>query len=353
MDSIIFYRDTLSANDMDALEMNFASAEELPDRLWVHEVVSSRPVPGPAEDVRLGLMQPPRVLPPKYFYDDRGARLFEEVCATREYYPTRLEEGLLRRYARDIIDRVRPRHVIELGSGSSRKTRHLLNACSALDAPCTYWPFDVSTDMLVASARGLVFDYPWLDVHALVGDYHGGLEGLNLPEDGARLFLFLGGTIGNFEQEEAGLLFRDLRAHMRPGDCLLLGADRIKPRHILEAAYDDARGVTAAFNRNALRVLNHALEADFDPELFRHEAHFVERPGRIEMHLRAERAHRVIFRALDEKLEWQAGETMRTEISRKFSEAELHELFALGGLGMQHHYEAPRSFYSLVMAGPI
>src|SRR5699024_2178226 len=195
--------------------------EEIPGRLWVREVSSSRHVPGPEEDVRQGLLQKPRVLPPKYFYDERGARLFEEVCTTPEYYPTRIEEALLRRHARDIIHRVRPRHVIELGSGSSRKTRHLLDACAALNLPCTYWPFDVSADMLLASARVLVADYPWLEVHALAGDYHGGLDDLNLPETGTRLFLFLGGTIGNFERGEAGVLFRDMHAHMRPGDCLL------------------------------------------------------------------------------------------------------------------------------------
>lgn len=322
------------------------------DRLWVQEVAPSRHVPGLEEDARRGLLRRPRELPPKYFYDDRGARLFERICATPEYYPTRTEEALLRAYARNIISSVAPDHVIELGSGSSRKTRHLLSACAALEHSCVYWPFDVSAGMLVESARELVEDYPWLKVHALVGDYHGGLSGLDLPGRGRRLFVFLGGTIGNFSEDEARLLLQDVRELMRPGDRLLLGADRIKPRPVLEAAYNDSQGITAAFNLNVLQVLNRRLQGDFEPSRFSHRAFYREDAAQIEMHLVADAPQDVHLDTLDETLNLAVGESIRTEISRKFSPEGLGDLMKLGGLRLDRHYEAPEGYYSLILAKP-
>lgn len=333
--------------------MTDAVADPSQQRLRVRHVAATREVPELADDVRRGLLEPPRWLPPKYFYDARGAELFEAICATPEYYPSRTEETLLQAHAAHIVATAGARHMVELGSGSARKTRHLLDAYDALGRPCVYWPFDVSAGMLVESSRALVRDYPWLRVHALVGDYLGGLRDLGLPRDGERrLFVFLGGTIGNFEGHEANAFLRELRSLMGPGDRLLLGADRVKDRAVLTAAYNDSQGVTAAFNKNVLRVLNRELAGDFDPACFEHEAVYNDDSSRIEMYLEAQRNHTVTLQALDHSLALEAGERICTEVSRKFSDQALRQLLATGGLCMAHHYQAPDDYYSLVLAAP-
>jgi len=322
-------------------------------RLQVRRIAPTREVPGLAEDVRRGLLTPPRWLPPKYFYDERGAELFEAICATPEYYPSRTEEALLQAQAGRIVAAAEAGHLVELGSGSARKTRHLLDACAARGRACMYWPFDVSADMLVASSRALVREYPWLRVQALVGDYQAGLDNLELPRDGApRLFASLGGTIGNFEEHEANAFLRELRSIMGPGDRLLLGADRVKDRAVLEAAYNDSQGITASFNKNVLHVLNRGLAGDFDPDCFEHKAVYNGESSRIEMYLQARRSHTVTLHALHRSLALEAGESICTEISRKFSEQALHRLLAAGGFTIRQHYAAPGDYYSLVLAAP-
>ena len=333
--------------------MTDTGAEAPQQRLQVRHVAPTREVPGLAEDVRRGLLEPPRWLPPKYFYDERGAELFESICATPEYYPSRTEEALLQAQAERIVAAADARHLVELGSGSARKTRHLLDAYGVLAHSCVYWPFDVSADMLVASSRSLVHEYPWLRVQALVGDYHAGLDNLGLPHDGApRLFAFLGGTIGNFEEREARAFLRELRSVMEPGDHLLLGADRVKDRAVLEAAYNDSQGVTAAFNKNVLRVLNRELAGNFDPERFEHKAVYNAESSRIEMYLQAQRGHTATLQALHRTVALEAGESICTEISRKFSEQALRRLLAVGGFSIREHYAAPGDYYSLVLAAP-
>lgn len=330
-----------------------ASADAALRRLQVRRVAPTRQVPGLAEDVRRGLLAAPRWLPPKYFYDQRGAELFEAICATPEYYPSRTEEALLRAQAIHIVRAAGAAHVVELGSGSARKTRHLLDAYDALERTCVYWPFDVSANMLVESSRALVRDYAWLQVRALVGDYFAGLGKLGVPRDGApRLFAFLGGTIGNFEADQAGAFLRELRSIMGPDDRLLLGADRVKNWAVLSAAYNDAEGITAAFNKNVLHVLNRGLAANFDPACFEHEAVYNDALSRIEMYLHVRRSHRVTLGRLKHTLSLQAGESICTEISRKFSEPALQRLLAAGGLQLCHHYQAPDGYYSLVLAAP-
>lgn len=319
-------------------------------RLTCTEVSPARPVPSLAEDARRGLLRPPRRLPPKYFYDDAGSRLFEAICETPEYYPTRTEAALLREHAARIVRIAAADHLLELGSGSARKTRHLLDACGAAGARPTYWPFDVCGDMLAASGCELVRDYPWLRVNALAGDYNGGLAHLPLPARGRRLVLFLGGTIGNFEPEAAEAMLREIAAVLRPGDHLLLGADRVKAPAVLEAAYDDARGLTAAFNRNVLHVLNRELEADFPVADYRHRALFDRGRERIEMRLRAQRAHSVRLRRLDAEIGIAAGEEILTEISRKFTPDSLRGMLAGAGLAVVEHFQAPGGAYSLVLA---
>jgi len=319
-------------------------------RLSSSEVAPEQPLASLADDVRTGLLSRPRWLSPKYFYDDRGSALFEAICATPEYYPSRTEAALLEAHGQEIIEHAAPDHMLELGSGSSRKTRHLLDACDALDQSCQYWPFDVSAQIMLDAGAQLVADYDWLAVHALIGDYTGGLTNVPLPEDGRRLIVFLGGTLGNFEPGEARAMLEQIAGLMRGDDQLLLGVDRVKDTATLEAAYDDAEGVTADFNRNVLRVLNRELEADFPVDDYRHRALFDRDKARIEMRLGAGHAHRVTLATLDTAIDIDAGEEIVTEFSHKFTPDTLAALLESAGLAMDRHFEAEGGAYSLVLA---
>jgi L-histidine N-alpha-methyltransferase len=319
-------------------------------RLRSHRVQPVRALPGLRDEVVEGLLEPPRSLPPKYFYDDRGSRLFDAICNTPEYYPTRIEESLLAGYAADIIERVHPAHILEFGSGTARKTRHLLDACVG-NGGATYWPFDVCEEMLLESGGQLVRDYGWLEVNVLVGDYFGGLD--NLPALGGNcLYLFLGGTIGNFTEPQARQFLTELRAVMGGGDRLLLGADRVKDADVLHAAYNDRAGVTAEFNLNLLHVLNRELDADFEPGGFRHRAVFNDRASQIEMYLVSGRPQSVRLGALDCSVRFERGETILTEISRKFTPARLHSLLAETGFAVERHFEPDNGYFSLLLASP-
>lgn len=305
-------------------------------------------LPTLAEDVMAGLFSRPRTLPPKYFYDARGSELFDRICATREYYPTRTEAGLLADAAPDIARRIKPAALLELGAGAARKTGPLLAAFGPDHYPC-YMPFDICPEIMTAAGRRLQRDYPGLHVQALVGDYHAGFAYLpKLPQP--TLWAFLGGTIGNFEAEEARAFLESLHQVMAPGDALLLGADRLKERTMLEAAYNDKAGWTAAFNLNVLNVLNRELDADFELQKFHHQAWFEPSSHRIEMHLVSDDDQTVQFGALDRELRLAEGETIRTEISRKFSEQELEHLVAQPGFRVIRHYEADEARFSLVLA---
>lgn len=318
-------------------------------RFALQRVRPSRPTRGLLEDVRAGLLCAPRSLPPKYFYDDRGSRLFDRICDTPEYYPARSEAALLARHAGAIVGSIRPDHIFELGSGSARKTRHLLDACAAAGLTCTYWPFDVCEPMLVQAGAALLQEYPWLQVRALAGDYLGGLGHLPQPP-GRRLFVFLGGTIGNFAPDEALGFLRDLRARMRPGDALLLGADRVKDPQVLHAAYNDAEGVTAEFNRNVLAVLNRELEADFDPQGFAHYAPYNPDQQQIEMYLIARGPQRARLGCLGLTLDLPEGERILTEVSRKFTPSRLRALLEAAGLALNGHYAPADEYFSLALA---
>jgi len=309
----------------------------------------SRHVADLAEDVRHGLLQRPRTLPPKYFYDDTGSALFEHITATREYYPTRTEDALLAQYAADIIQDSDPDQILELGSGSSRKTRRLFDACDARDRNCSYAPMDVCEAALVQATQELHTDYEWLPVMPIVGDYHAGLENLP-PFDGRRLFVFLGSTIGNFEPADAERFMAELGTCMKPGDCLLLGADRVKDNAVLEAAYNDSDGVTAAFNRNVLNVLNRELDAGFDPEQFEHRASYNEDRQRIEMRLISKSRQRVRIDAMATEITFEEGESILTEVSHKFTPQSLQHLVDAGGLRLRKHYQPDNGYFSLLLA---
>ena len=267
-------------------------------------------------DVRTGLTRAPKTLPPKWFYDDRGSELFDAITRLPEYYPTRAERSILLERAGDIAARTRADTLVELGSGTSEKTRLLLDALAKEGTLQRFVPFDVSEATLRASAADIAREYAGLDVHAVVGDFEHHLA--TLPIGGRRIVAFLGSTIGNFEPAARREFFADLAAALAPGDALLLGTDLVKDPTRLVAAYDDAAGVTAEFNRNVLRVVNRELGADFVPESFAHVARWDADAEWIEMRLGAERAQRVHIEAIDLDVDFAAGEEMRTEVSAKF-----------------------------------
>ncbi len=304
-----------------------------------------------ARDVLAGLSTRPKQLPPKYFYDEHGSWLYDKICQVPEYYPARTEEALLAEKSVEIIAATRPNTILELGSGTSRKTTHLLDACEALHCHAHYLPLDVCEEMLLDAGKRLVGSYDWLKVRALVGDYSEGFH--NVPKDeGVRLYVFLGGTLGNLDEFESTQFLLRLRAMMGDNDYLLLGVDRVKDINVLNAAYNDSQGYTAAFNRNVLSVINRELGGHFNPDTFVHRAWFNEEKSRIEMHLHSTRAQRVRIDALDTEIPFDIDESIHTEISRKFTLPSLNELVARAGLAMVEHYEPANNYFSLALLSP-
>ncbi len=297
-------------------------------------------------DVGRGLTSTPKELPPKWFYDDRGSELFDRITRLPEYYPTRREWEILRREAGHIAD-FGAEIFIELGSGTSEKTRTLLDAMVGSGLR-TYVPFDVSEGMLSRQARSLVDEYPDLRVHAMVADFEHHMG--TWPSGGRHLVAFLGGTIGNLDPGERKEFLAELVSHMAPGDGLLLGTDLIKDPGRLVAAYDDAEGVTASFNLNVLRVINRELHADFDPDRFAHRAHWNTAEHRIEMYLDSLVDQRVTVRDLGLEVEFAAGEAMLTEISTKFDRAELSEELSRAGLRLEHFWTDDAGDFALSLS---
>ncbi|MBV8462346.1 MAG: L-histidine N(alpha)-methyltransferase [Acidimicrobiales bacterium] len=301
-------------------------------------------------DVRAGLTATPKSLPPVYFYDDRGSRLFDDITRLPEYYPTRCERAILDAHAKDIVTSTETEVLVELGAGTCDKSRLLLDAMASTGSLHGFVPLDVSDTTLWNAATALAHEYPGLAVHAVVGDFHRHLD--RLPSDGRRLFAFLGGTIGNLDPEERQGFYRALRDVMADGDHLLLGTDLVKDRGRLVRAYDDAQGVTAEFNRNVLHVLNRELGADFDADRFAHVARWNEEDRRIEMWLRSERPQSVRIGDLDLELSFTEGEEMMTEISTKFSVAGLEAELAEGGFTVDAMWWSPGEEFLLTSAHP-
>ncbi|GIW39469.1 MAG: histidine N-alpha-methyltransferase [Candidatus Binatia bacterium] len=300
-----------------------------------------------ASDARDGLTRTPKELPPKYFYDDRGSRLFDEICETPEYYLTRTEGELLGRVARSILESTRPTQIVELGAGSAKKTRLFFEAWADRGAERTYVPMDVSEGLLLETSRELRRDFPWLRVHAIACDYERHLS--VIPPGRSRLVLFLGSTIGNFARGRAVEFLRGLSRVLGPRDFVLVGFDLRKETRILHAAYNDARGLTAEFNRNVLRVLNRYLDADFRLESFEHVAFFDEEKSQIEMHLRSREEQTVRLRRLGLSVRFARGETIRTEISRKFTRPEVESLFGASGFRLEKWYASPGEWFALAL----
>jgi L-histidine Nalpha-methyltransferase len=312
--------------------------------------VQGGPLDSLAEDVRAGLTRQPKELPPKYFYDERGSELFEQITALPEYYPTRCEREILNRRAPEIVSRSGAQELVELGSGTASKTRALLYAMAGAGELRRYVPFDVAESVVEASALELIELYPGLRVHGVVGDFERDLE--RLPDGRRRLFAFLGGTIGNLYPEERATFLTRLRALMGAEDRLLIGTDLVKDRAMLEAAYNDSLGLTAEFNRNVLRVVNRGLDADFDLEAFEHVAFFDEANSWIEMRLRALGAQRVHVDGAGLDVTFADGEEMRTEVSAKFTRDAVESELAEAGLGLDGFYTDGGALFGLALASP-
>ncbi|MGW7055289.1 L-histidine N(alpha)-methyltransferase [Streptomyces sp. NPDC054887] len=297
-------------------------------------------------DVLHGLTRSPKALPPKWFYDARGSELFDEITRLPEYYPTRAEREILIARAPEIAASIRARTLVELGSGSSEKTRHLLDAL--LPHLHSYVPVDVSESALTAAASSLLDERPGLSVHALIADF---TRGLALPgTPGPRLVAFLGGTVGNLLPDERAVFLKSVRSLMAPGDALLMGTDLVKDEATLVAAYDDAQGVTAAFNKNVLSVIDRELGADFDPGDFDHVAVWDGAHEWIEMRLRARTALTVKIAELDLAVSFEAGEEIRTEVSAKFRREGVRHELAGAGLELREWWTDEKERFALSLA---
>jgi dimethylhistidine N-methyltransferase/ergothioneine biosynthesis protein EgtC len=301
-------------------------------------------------DVLHGLSGTPRTLPPKWFYDKRGSDLFEQITRLPEYYPTRAEQEILTRRAPEIAALTRPATLIELGSGSSRKTRLLLDALTTGGTLQRYAPLDVSAAALEEAGEAICRDYPGLRVSATVADFETDLALSDEP--GPRLLAFLGSTIGNFDADQRLAFYRTLSRTLTSDDVLLLGADLVKDPAVLIRAYDDAAGVTAEFNKNVLHVLNRELGADFDPDAFDHVALWNGEHERVEMRLRSRTAQTAKIRDLDLTVDFAPGEDLRTEISCKFRRESLTAELKEGGFTVRHWWTDPAARFALLLAVP-
>jgi L-histidine N-alpha-methyltransferase len=325
-----------------------AIGDSASDRVRIEYHREGREDHGFREELRATLAETPRRIPSKYFYDRRGSELFEAICELPEYYPFRAERAILERHAGEIVRRSGASELVELGPGAATKTRLLLDAMAAAGSLELYVPFDVSGEMVARVARRFAELYPGLRVHGLVGDFLTHLG--EIPAGGRRLAAFLGGTIGNFRPAEAGEFLARVAASLDPGDSLLLGTDLVKDPAVIEAAYDDAAGVTAEFNRNVLRVLNRLAGADFDPEAFRHRAFYEPENRWIEMRLVSTRAQTVRLPELDLTLELAAGEELLTEISAKYDRPRVEALLQAAGFELTAWYTDPEALFALSLA---
>ncbi len=304
-----------------------------------------------AYDVLDGLTQPFKELPPKHFYDTRGSELFEQICELPEYYPTRTEREILERSADEIVRVTGASELVELGSGSADKARILLSAMARAGQLRRYVPLDVSESVVEQAAQQLVDEFPGLEVHGVIGDFERHLGQVPESDGSPRIVALLGGTIGNFRPGTRRRLLRNIASLLRPSDYLLLGTDLVKDPAVIEAAYDDAAGVTAEFNRNVLRVINRELAADFTPDAFEHIAFFDRQHEWVEMRLRAQRPCTVLIAALGLRIHFAAGEELRTEISAKFTHARVEADLAAAGLTLDCWYTDRAEQFALSLAG--
>jgi dimethylhistidine N-methyltransferase len=301
------------------------------------------------KDVIKGLTEKLKSLPPKYFYDDPGSQLFEKICELPEYYPTRTEAWILQEYADEIAAITNCCDLIELGSGSSTKTQALLTAYQKIANSCRYLPVDVSGGILKTSVLQLQEKYPDIAIHGLLGTYEQALVHLESNYLQSRMLFFLGSSLGNFNQEECDIFLNQVSRTLQPGDYFLLGIDLQKPLDILEAAYNDSQEVTAAFNLNMLSHLNWRFQGNFDISLFKHQAIYNQVDNQIEMYLHCQKSHAVSLEALDLKVDFEEGESILTEISRKFDLATMEKQLQGKGLKTVKTWTDEKGWFGLIL----
>ena len=296
-------------------------------------------------DVISGLSAASKELPPKWFYDDRGSELFDQITRLEEYYPTEAERSILKSRAADIVAASGADTLVELGSGTADKTRVILDAMAESGRLERFVPFDVSEGILRSSSDQLLEEYPDISIHGVVGDFERHLR--EIPTEGTRMVALLGGTVGNFKPEGRSALLTDIVSTMSRGDTFLLGTDLVKETARLELAYDDPQGVTAEFNKNVLSVLNTRLGANFDPNQFEHLSRFDTEHEWIEMRLRSLADQVVTIPELDLTVEFVEGEEMRTEVSAKFRREGVESELAAVGLDLIEWWTDDRGDYAL------
>jgi L-histidine N-alpha-methyltransferase len=307
-------------------------AQKREEKLFIHDLVKRDPLTGLAEDVRNGLTAQHKRFLPKYFYDELGSQLFEAICLLPEYYPTRAENEILERYADEIVASVGDQiTLVEMGSGSASKTRLLIEALLRRQDSLLYMPVDISATALESGSRILLQSYPRLKIEAYAADYFAGLTELGKRSRARTLALFLGSNISNFDKDDALHFLRALRSVLHKGDALLLGADLKKDPAILEAAYNDALGVTAAFNLNVLARINRELGGNFDLRAFKHHAFYNEAMGRVEIYIKSLCSQKVKIGKLDLEVEFGAGELIHTENSYKYDLSDISQLATMTG----------------------
>ena len=316
-------------------------------RLYIHNLVKRDPLAGLAEDVRKGLAAQPKRFLPKYFYDELGSQLFEAICLLPEYYLTRAENEILERYSDEIIAAVDgQKTLVEMGSGSASKTRLIIEALLRKQPDLLFMPVDISASALESSSRILLQSYPRLRIEAYAADYFAGLAELGKKPRRRTLALFLGSNISNFDLEEAFRFLRALRSVLQKGDALLLGADLKKDPAVLEAAYNDALGVTSAFNLNVLARINRELGGNFDLRAFRHHAYYNQTGGRIEIYIESLLDQTVRIEKLDLEVQFTAGELIHTENSYKFDKSGIQRLAGQTGFELSRTWLDSRERFS-------
>ncbi len=325
-----------------------ASRSEIDSGTTITVLAVSREIERERRELSRLLEARPRRIPSRYFYDATGSRLFDEITRLPEYYLTRTEAAILERHAGRIVDRTGAAELVELGSGTSTKTRILLDAMAAAGRLRRYLPFDVSEPVVRAAAAALAASYPELEIHGVVGEFDRHLD--RIPPGERRLVLLIGSTIGNFELPEAAALLRKIAEPMTPGDWFLLGVDLVKDVDLLEAAYNDGQGVTARFNLNILEVVNRTFGGDFPTELYEHRAFYNPEREWIEMRLVARRGHRVRLDDLELEIEIEAGEEILTEISSKYRREVVEGLLSGAGFELRDWLADEEELFALALA---
>lgn len=322
--------------------------EIINDRLTIYTVSNEKHKNTFGEDVKDGLTSEPKYLQPKYFYDNTGSSLFELICDTEEYYVTRTEASILQKYAGEIASLNSDKHhIVELGSGSSIKTKYILSSFIN-NGSVTYHPIDVS-EILVQSSKSLLNEFEGLNINGTIGEYEESLAVINSLIDGPKMIIFLGSSIGNFSPSEAHKLIAHISSCMNENDTLLIGFDLVKDTEVLNAAYDDETGITAKFNINLLERINNELGGNFNTDRFTHKAYFDEELSRVEMHLVSEKSQKVEIKDIDIEISFEKGETIHTENSYKFTRPMINELASSSGLSVINKWNDSQNYFELCL----